>query len=456
MEDLVLRELPPLPDSTIRPARKDIALGRLALPTAVGALSEVLGGALETVGGAVTPGEQRPRTLGLSLALRGDRRAGATVAYDEALRLRRQVRGLLSNDRLRLHSLFLEVGFDDDISSWLILGGGTLDPGEGGITIGDWDVALADVYVVASPRSHREARYAEFYDRRQPTTPRDYRHAAGVAYGDDFATQPAQAIVALPAGAGDPVGIVGPVAPYGRVGRGGTSVLVKPAAFGDVVSFERTIRYRPPDDVVLWDARGRDDVANSFVASVLALQPKTFHPLGDDETATTLQDYAPDPRPATTVGSPVRSQIGGLPGDPSAHALAVDQEDYARVGHDPGLRYADVSVCANYAPHPAAAGIEAIASKADDETPGWRFGFDHEATELVLEVSNGTLVATARSGAIGLRPGVYQMVGASFDSTTGIARFYRGGEERATVTNLPTGGLRSNTLPITFGRWAAL
>jgi hypothetical protein len=183
----------------------DVRVGPLSFVATAGPLGETLGDGLETVGAALTPAEARPRPIKLELPIRGAR--DEPDLRDAGLRLRRQARQLLDNARWRTQGLYLFVRFDHELSGWLLIGGGTIDETDPGVSFGEFDLELEDVYLVGRPGTHRGGRRLDLGDRRGGLRPRDTRRTL---YSTDFASH------ALPA---EPVVIPGDVVAFTRTGN---------------------------------------------------------------------------------------------------------------------------------------------------------------------------------------------------------------------------------------------
>lgn len=215
----------------------DVKLGRLEFEWPLDDVSEAMGGNVEAIARRVVAGEPGARGQNLALPIRAD-----TAEHGE--RLRRQVRSLLNNDRLRAEPLYLQVDSDPELDGWVIVGGGDVSEQEAGVTFGEWKLDLRDVYRVGSRRTHLPARRLEAYDRRLATTPRDYRKKL---YSTDFDNMTALARHHFPYGV-----------KYG-VGAGGSTVsvglnlAVDGRPHGDVVSFFQSAEHEGIGDVLVLD-----------------------------------------------------------------------------------------------------------------------------------------------------------------------------------------------------------
>lgn len=231
-----------------------VSLGPITLPTLKGDVSEMLGDQLETIGGGVAPGERRPRTLPLTIPVRGDYLN--TDRRDAGLRLRRQVRALIENSAARLQGLYLNWSVDVEQNGWLLIGGAELKPGQGGITFADFELELSDCYRVANMRTHRPARRIVRIDRRLATTPRDI---LGTLYSTDFASVAPYAQFILGAGITDAVSGAtrAPVAIGATVTREGALIWAGTAQLdGDVIDFEQAAGDMHTAIVRIYDTHG--------------------------------------------------------------------------------------------------------------------------------------------------------------------------------------------------------
>lgn len=166
---------------------RDLQLGPLRFAAPLGEVGEAIGDGLEAVGAALVAAERRPRPVKLRLPVRG-------VARDDPMpegqRLRRQLRQVMNNAKMRLQGLFLYWTLDPDMDSWLMVGQGELPEASRGIGFAEWDLELSDVYLVGRPGTHRPGRRLALADRRSALVPRDTRRTL---YSADFASTPALA-----------------------------------------------------------------------------------------------------------------------------------------------------------------------------------------------------------------------------------------------------------------------
>jgi hypothetical protein len=222
-----------------------VRLGPLAFVTPADTVSETIGDGLEAVGGALVAAQRRPRPLKLKLPVRGDRRQ---LNWDDAGRvLRRQVRALIDNAPWRLQAFYFVWDADPDLDGWLLLGGAEMSEADPGVSFGEFDLDLSDVYIVGRPGTHRPGRRASIADRRGGLVPRDSRR---LLYSTDFATQalPTEPlvvpgdVVALVASGNRPVAstTAGPLRGVRRLWRSCA------ASDGEIVSYL-------PDEVILPD-----------------------------------------------------------------------------------------------------------------------------------------------------------------------------------------------------------
>lgn len=232
----------------------DFKLGRILFPTIEDSFKESVGDSLEVVGAGLAAGERRPRPLDLTIPVRAS--GGELNPYVDGDRMRRQVRSLLENPVARLSGLYMKVSFDPELNGWTLIGGGSLEYAEGGVTFADYKLSLSDSYIVARRRTHRPARRVVAYDRRLSTTPRDIER---LIYSTSFAGGVAVVKVALPHGATDArarntssAAIVQSLV----TSDGGSSQLISNLLHGDVVSFEQPESAEGPGDVVIYDRRG--------------------------------------------------------------------------------------------------------------------------------------------------------------------------------------------------------
>lgn len=233
---------------------RDVRLGRLKLVTLGDDLKEAVGDTIETVGGYVAAGERRPRAVSLVLPIHGHYRDANP--YNSAMKLRRQVRSLVDNARYRLQGLYLDFDHDPEINGWVVFGGGDVEYGEGGITLGEFRLALSDIYRVGQQRTHRQAHRIELYDRRLSTVPIDYKRTL---YSVDFAALTPNPRLVWPPGA---YGIFRHLpeqrsaTPPVRAGLDGDAGVQSALSHGQIVSFELAEADIGKGDVQVYDRRG--------------------------------------------------------------------------------------------------------------------------------------------------------------------------------------------------------
>ena len=233
---------------------RDVRLGRLKLVTLGDDLKEAVGDTIEAVGGYVAAGERRPRAVSLVLPIHGHYRDANP--YNSAMKLRRQVRSLVDNARYRLQGLYLDFDHDPEINGWVVFGGGDVEYGEGGITLGEFRLALSDIYRVGQQRTHRQAHRIELYDRRLSTVPIDYKRTL---YTVDFAAATPEHLLVWPPGA---YGIFRHLpeqrsaVPSVRAGLDGDAGTQSSLSHGQIVSFELAEADIGKGDVQVYDRRG--------------------------------------------------------------------------------------------------------------------------------------------------------------------------------------------------------
>lgn len=162
----------------------DLRLGPLLFPAPIEKFSEGLGDGLDAIGATLVAAERRPRPVKLQVPIRG-----ASLDSDpkpEALRLRRQLRQMMNNGQLRLQGFFLLWSVDEEADCWLKVGTGELSESDPGITFGEYELSLGEVFVVARPGTHRPGRRMIVGDRRTGLVARD---TLRTLFSVDFATQ---------------------------------------------------------------------------------------------------------------------------------------------------------------------------------------------------------------------------------------------------------------------------
>jgi hypothetical protein len=159
----------------------DLRVGPMWFTWPLSPISETLGDGLEAVGAALVAAERRPRPLKLTIPVHASHKS--VTPLDTGLEMRRQVRALLNNERWRMSGLFVWFATDSDLNGWYLIGGGDLSETQAGVTFGDFELELSDVYRVGRPATHKPGRRLELADRRSGLAPRDTR---GLIYSTDF------------------------------------------------------------------------------------------------------------------------------------------------------------------------------------------------------------------------------------------------------------------------------
>jgi len=169
-----------------------VRLGPLAFVTPADTVGETIGDGLEVVGAALTASDRRPRPLKLKLPVRGYQLEFDVVGA--GLRLRRQVRQVIDNSKWRLQGLYFVWDADPDLDGWLMVGGADLSETDPGISFGEFEMDLSEVYIAGRPGTHRPGRRAWVVDLRTGLAARDTRR---LLYSTDFAAQalPAEPLV---------------------------------------------------------------------------------------------------------------------------------------------------------------------------------------------------------------------------------------------------------------------
>lgn len=215
----------------------DLQLGPLEFAAPIGNVAEAVGDGLEAVGAAIVTAERRPRSVKLQLPVRG--LAIATDPKPEGERLRRQLRQLMNNAKLRLQGFYLLWEQDPELDGWLLVGTGELAETDPGISFGEFQLELGEVFRRGYPGTHRPGRRIRIGDRRTGQVPRDTRRSL---YSTDFATTGINPLAVLPGSiqnitrsSGEPIGggSVGysPTGPYEWQSFG-------PSADGEVWGFD--------------------------------------------------------------------------------------------------------------------------------------------------------------------------------------------------------------------------
>jgi len=242
---------------------RTIKLGRFRALGLMTNLQETLGDLLETVGGGVVSGERRPRPFNLELPIRGDGTDGDYLAQrTSGERLRRQIRSLMDNQRVKLNGLYFHSLGDHELSAWLVVGGGTVEPvGQAASARAEWKLVLQDCFKVASSHTHMDALRIEMLNRGLITTPRDIR---GQVYSTDFAGQGDLRMAFLGPGYRVATGMMGLLEVVAVATMEGSIGLVAGVEDGEVLMFEQREGLRHHSDVILHDRRGITTIATTL------------------------------------------------------------------------------------------------------------------------------------------------------------------------------------------------
>lgn len=282
-------------------ATRDVRFSRLRLPTINDDISEAVGDQLETVGGGVVAGERQARSFRINLPIYGA--FDETDPYTFGLRARKQVRSLMENSRVKLQGMYFSFDVDTDLNSWLLVGSGDLQYDTGGISIANFKLSLNDVFRVGTRRTHRPARRVELYDRRDATTARDI---LGQVFATDWASLTPIALVYLPVGVSDVIGVGKRIVPVGtRLTVAGDISVAAGLAHGEVLSFEwPDASIHLDDDVVIYDRQGILSVPISMAASVISYQPRGFWRFRETAGASIADDVSDYSNTSTYIGTP--------------------------------------------------------------------------------------------------------------------------------------------------------
>jgi hypothetical protein len=240
---------------------RDVYIGRLKVVTYDDTFQEAVGDELQLQGGVAALGARKPKRYAMSLPIHASPQDANLYAASQ--RLRRQVRSLLENAQARSQGFYMRAYLDPEQNGWLVIGSGTIAYGEGGVTLGDYELTLDEVYRVASARAYRPARRLDLYDRRLSTTPRDF---LGTRYSTDYAQLTAgsygalQYLAWLPPNVQDLSGLARAyVSAFPAFSREGYLSAVQGQQYGTVLSFEQIETKRQAADVVIYDRQGAGD-----------------------------------------------------------------------------------------------------------------------------------------------------------------------------------------------------
>ena len=179
-----------------RPALFRLAIGRLQVVTVLDGLTEQWGQQVESVGALPVPAEPAARPFAVKLPVYSP--AGVANPAKDGRRLRRQLRGLVENDRARLEPVLWQWDADPEAAVWVVLGSGSLeDLAQGADVFAQWALSLDGAVRVGSLRTHRAARQL-FARPLAGGTPRDWK---GLVVATDLAAATTLAVHGLPVAA---------------------------------------------------------------------------------------------------------------------------------------------------------------------------------------------------------------------------------------------------------------
>ena len=178
-----------------RPATYRLAIGRLRIVTVLDGLSEQWGQSVDSVGALPVPAEPATRAFQVKLPVYSP--AGTFNPLKDGRRLRRQLRGLVENDRARLEPVLWQWDADPEAAVWVVLGTGQLEDLVAGADVfAQWALSLDGAVRVGSLRTHRPARQLYARPLAGGSTPRDWK---GLVVATDLAAATTLAIHGLPA-----------------------------------------------------------------------------------------------------------------------------------------------------------------------------------------------------------------------------------------------------------------
>ena len=231
-----------------------LLFGRLALPTIGKDFKEAVGEPLDTTGAGVALGQRRPKGFGFEIPILVIPDGAGQNFTAAGNRIRRGLRSLLQNNRLRGEALYLQFTPDPELNGWVIPGNGQIAYQEGNVGFGHFLLTLDEIYRIGTMWTHLPALRCVNVDRRLISTPRDYRQQI---FSTDFVSSTATAVNYLPVGATSPTSTAGSLLTTGTwASKDGTGVTVTGAATEEVVSYEMTDANRNLGQVVTYDRRG--------------------------------------------------------------------------------------------------------------------------------------------------------------------------------------------------------
>jgi hypothetical protein len=233
--------------------QRDFELGRISLITVEDSIAEQVGAALEAVGGYVGPGEAKPKGVSLTVPVWGTDALGTGQEGD---RMRRQLRSLIDNPKMRTAGHYLRFAFDPQLSGWYAIGEGELAYADGGPGFQDYKLALSGLYKIGGRTTHRRGIRLEVADRRSASRPRDVR---GTFFSVTFSG--ITAVVSAFLGARSTMvtgksGSIRLVGPYFRTGREGSHTVIDGGIDTEMYAWEQPEGAINDNDCLILDRRG--------------------------------------------------------------------------------------------------------------------------------------------------------------------------------------------------------
>lgn len=177
-----------------------LTIGRVRVVTVLDGLGEQWGQNTDSVGSLPVPSEPSARPFAAKLPVYSP--PGTYNPGKDGRRLRRQLRGLVENDRARLEPILWQWDADPEAAVWVVLGSGSLeDQGGGADPFAMWELSLDGAYRVGAVATHRPVRQLSSVALASGDTPRDMK---GLIVATDLAAAATVTVHGIPAAAGKP------------------------------------------------------------------------------------------------------------------------------------------------------------------------------------------------------------------------------------------------------------
>lgn len=230
----------------------DLYIGRLGLASIEDPITEQLGSEVSSVGDSSAVGQRKAKGFSLNFIVHAMNGAAPPMFGNK---MRRRLRSLMQNSEYRLGGVYMAFAPDPERNGWLVIGEAELADDDGGVMFGSYKLTLSQAFLVAAPRTHRDAYRLDVTDLRETTNWVDTLGQV-VNTAADFASIVPLQVTPLPVGATDPAVQNDPIPVFHRQGVDGPIPVAAGHSNGDVVSWERDEADFNKGDVVAYDRRG--------------------------------------------------------------------------------------------------------------------------------------------------------------------------------------------------------